>query len=54
MQRKATSINLSDKEMRKLKKLKEAYECDSNSEIIRLLVNDEFNRMQKYHEMKTE
>lgn len=54
MQRKATSINLSEKELKKLKELQEAYECDSISGIVRVLLNDEYSRMQKYHEMKTE
>lgn len=51
MKRKATSINLSDKELKNLESLKEAYECDSNSEAVRLLIKEEMERVRKYHEL---
>lgn len=46
--KKQTSIYLSDKDQKKLGKIKEVLEADSNNEIIKLLIKEEYERIVKY------
>lgn len=46
-----TSVYLSDKDIKKLKELKSLYEADSVSELLRIIINNEYDLMAKYKEL---
>lgn len=46
--KKQTTIYLSDNDMKKLAKIKELTECNSNTEVIKNLIKEEFDRISKY------
>lgn len=45
------SFYLSEKDNRKIEKLKKLYDVKSASELIRILIDDEFKRVKMYEEM---
>lgn len=46
-----TSFYLSEKDLKKIKKLQEIYDVRSASELIRILIQDEIDRVKKYEEL---
>ena len=48
MEKKQTNIYMDDRTRKKLEKIKEMRGCDSIGEIVRLLINEEFQRVQTY------
>lgn len=46
-----TSFYLSEKDNKKIEKLKQVYDVKSASELVRILINDEHERVKKYEEM---
>lgn len=47
----STSISLSDKDRKRLKELLTVYDLESASELIRLLIEQEYNTVNKYREL---
>ncbi len=45
---KQTSIYLSDKDLARLEKCKEIYETSKTSDIIKILIKEEYERIKKY------
>lgn len=52
--KKQINVLLSEKEMKKLEKIKNTYECEKTTETLRLLVNLEYEQIRKYEEMLKE
>lgn len=48
MNKKQTNIYLSDRDKEKLNKIKEILGCDTLGEVVRLLINEEYQRLQHY------
>lgn len=46
--KKQTSIYLSEKDQNRLAKIKEVYEADTNNEVIKRLIQEEYDRIAKY------
>ena len=51
MNKKSTSLYLSDKDIKKIEKLKEVYETENTSELVRILIQEEITRIQKYQNL---
>ena len=48
MNKKQTNIYLSEKDKKKLDKIKETLGCDTYGETVRLLIQEEYERLQHY------
>lgn len=46
--KKQTTIYLSDKDQKKLNKIKETLEADTNNEVFKKLIQEEYERILKY------
>lgn len=49
--KKQTSVYLSDKDNRKLEVIKKTYETENTSEILRVLIDNEYETIKKYQEL---
>ena len=46
--KKQTTIYLSDKDKKRIERIKEVYEADTTTEVIKRLILEEFDRIEKY------
>lgn len=47
---KQTTIYLSDKDQKRLDLIKEIYETSKNTDIIKILIKEEYDRIRKYNQ----
>ena len=52
--KKQTSIYLSEKDIKIIEELKEIYECESTTSLVRMLIRDELNNVNKYKNLISE